>query len=479
MSIIENGKQQPLTEEIRQVYKQLCAAPRSIQVIRDEILLRADGAALIKALIRKCGSLRQFSEKVGCDRASLSTELSRNGVDYKNIWREGIVPGLELDDDIGEAAQDISRRDIRELQTYVDDLEVQLETTRNWYEQFGAIIGRIAAEHPPQIIKAPKYFVPDTEADEELAFIHTADFHIGELVRPSDTAGLSSYNFEIFQQRRQIFQNAIDRIINGMLRKVYPIKNCIITCLGDVVTGEDIFPKQMNRIDMPLMQQIFKGAIEIADMILFFCGMFENVWLYLVPGNHGRTQTTDVNTDIILYMFIAAYLRSQPNLHIVISDSGYCGIYIDKDTDFVPFDKDNDRTWNYLFTHGDAARGFMGIPYYGMDRMVRRLSESTRVVWDRVFAGHHHDRAEAARWTIIGAWPGGTEYSMGKMQAVSRPQQLLHGFHPKQGITWQFPIYLAEQPRLTKDSEETVGLYTPKSELMSLIPGPEAGANTT
>jgi len=101
---------------------------------------------------------------------------------------------------------------------------------------------------------------------------------------------------------------------------------------------------------------------------------------------------------------------------------------------------------------------------------VRRLSESTRVVWDRVFAGHHHDRAEAARWTIIGAWPGGTEYSMGKMQAVSRPQQLLHGFHPKQGITWQFPIYLAEQPRLTKDSEETVGLYTPKSELMDLIP---------
>jgi len=55
------------------------------------------------------------------------------------------------------------------------------------------------------------------------------------------------------------------------------------------------------------------------------------------------------------------------------------------------------------------------------------------------------------------------------MQAVSRPQQLLHGFHPKQGITWQFPIYLAEQPRLTKDSEKEPGLYTPKSELMELI----------
>ena len=147
--------EQPLTEEIRQVYKQLCAAPHPLLIIRDEILPRADGVALIKALIRKCGSLRQFSEKVGCDRGMLSTELRKNGVDYKNIWREGIVPGLELDDDVGKATQVTSQRDIRELQTYVDDLEIRLEDTRNWYEQFGAIIGRIVAENPPQGIEAP------------------------------------------------------------------------------------------------------------------------------------------------------------------------------------------------------------------------------------------------------------------------------------------------------------------------------------
>jgi len=42
--------EQPLTEEIRQVYKQLCAAPHPLLIIRDEILPRADGVALIKAL---------------------------------------------------------------------------------------------------------------------------------------------------------------------------------------------------------------------------------------------------------------------------------------------------------------------------------------------------------------------------------------------------------------------------------------------
>jgi len=453
-----------LSQEVRETYRRLCSAPKSIEVIKNEILPRAGGASLMRGLIRKCGSLRKLSDKIDCDRGTLAKYLRKYGVEYDDIQQkpEKTIQDNELDKNGAE----IETERIYELETYADDLELEIESLHNWYAQIGEVINGVVQDYPPQIVTPPQYYIPDTEADEELAFIHTADFHIGELVRPSDTAGLSSYNFEIFQQRRQIFQNAIDKIINGLLRQVFPIKNCIMTCLGDTTTGEDVFPKQMNRIDLPLMQQIFRGAVEIANMILFLSGMFEHLWLYLIPGNHGRTKTTDINTDIILYMFLAAYLRHQPNIDIVISDSDYCGIYIDKTLDFVPFDDDNDRTWNFLFTHGHGARRYMGIPYYGMDRMARRLAQSTGIVWDNIFAGHHHESAETENWTIVGSWVGGTEYSMGRMQAVARPQQLLHGFHPRQGITWKFPIYLGPQPQLTKDDEEIPGLYTPQSDLI-------------
>jgi len=55
------------------------------------------------------------------------------------------------------------------------------------------------------------------------------------------------------------------------------------------------------------------------------------------------------------------------------------------------------------------------------------------------------------------------------MQAASRPQQLINGFHPRQGITWSYPLYLAKQPRLTKESQDTPGLYTPASRFQHMI----------
>ena len=60
--------------------------------------------------------------------------------------------------------------------------------------------------------------------------------------------------------------------------------------------------------------------------------------------------------------------------------------------------------------------------------------------------GHFHTPSELAGVTtekfINGCWPGGTIYSMKGLGAANTPIQKLFAVHPKQGVTYRYPIRL-------------------------------------
>lgn len=254
------------------------------------------------------------------------------------------------------------------------------------------------------------------------------------------------------------------------MRKAYPLKKAFVVLLGDLVSGEDIFPMQPHRIDRSLVFQMVEGAVHLSRLLRRICGMFEQVFAFFIPGNHGRTKTTTLNTDFILYLLMQQRLANQDNLKIVLSDSDMCGVYLDQTLGLLDWPGDlRDRRWNYLLTHGHQTRGWMGVPYYGLDRLVQRISQTTGILWDHTFVGHHHTSADTDDWTVVGSWVGGTDFSVGRMQKASQPKQLIRGFNPRYGLTWSYPIYLGEKPGLTTESEQTPGVYTPHNRLVTIL----------
>lgn len=180
-----------------------------------------------------------------------------------------------------------------------------------------------------------------------------------------------------------------------------------------------------------------------------------------VPGNHGSTRTTTVNMDYVAYMMMATALAEQSNLEFFISETHYMGLHIDRNQDYLDFGE-CDRVWNFLLTHGNQAKSYVGLPFYSLEKMVRRYSSMTGILWDKMFVGHHHQDVPGPKnaWAVNGSWVGGTEYSQEKMQGSDQPCQRIWGFHPKRGLTWTYPIDLDDATRLEMRPNDQ-GIYTP------------------
>lgn len=330
----------------------------------------------------------------------------------------------------------------------------------NYYNLYRDIISTTVTEFPEVPLS---YQTPERPKsnDEELCILPISDTQIGSCVLPERLGGLAHYNVDVFDRRIEEYKRGVNSIVNEHLRLSYPIRTAIVMLLGDIIEGETIFPNQMAQLDLDLTSQIFNGALKVAEIIRWLSAQFDNVRVMAVPGNHGNVKGTTLNGDYISYLMMAQALTAQKNVEFFISETHYLGLYIDKNQDYLDFDG-HDRVWNFLLTHGHQAQSYNGLPFYSLERLVRKYSSMTGILWDKLFVGHHHQDVPGPRnaWAINGSWVGGTEYSQEKMQGNDQPCQRIWGFHPKRGLTWTYPIDLDKEVRLEMREGDN-GLYTP------------------
>jgi len=339
-----------------------------------------------------------------------------------------------------------------------DRLRKELDKFREAYAVLADIIHSEVRRLPP--VK-PRYKLPRTKSvDEELCMLHVADVHIGEWVRREQVAGLEEYNKDVFLERKERFQEGIESILNGHVRKTWPVKHCFLHMYGDMTTHEAIFEGQAFRIDQHLTEQIVWGAHQMADLVRFLASIFETVTVYEVEGNHGKTKGTTLNTDWLLYYIMNCALEEQANVTTNLSDGPYLGYFIDDTLGLLDYSKGGKR-WNTVICHGHQAKRYAGVPYYGLDRLKMRLDSLFGVVWDMMRVGHHHVEGRGQGWELVPSWVGATDYSIG-MGYASRPRQLMNGFHPRKGETWKFEIDLADKFNINEVAiEEGSNVLTP------------------
>jgi len=328
-------------------------------------------------------------------------------------------------------------------------LRGEIERLKLFYSQFQDLL--VSTLSPMPAIKFPKRM---QKGKVDHAIIQTiADIHGGEWVKKEETGTLSEYNYDIFLRRRDTFLDGFTNQLTDF-RRSYKVNTLYILGLGDWVTGEDVFHMQLARVDLSIGEQILLVAQEMARTILAMSEHFAHTEVLLQFGNHGKERNTTNNNDITVYMMVKMLLSQQENINIHISPSNFIAFTIGPDSKYVDFGEFK-RPYNYTVFHGQEANRYMGVPYYGITRAKSRFDQMVNQVSDFMFVGHHHVDAQMwdDHWGVTASWVGGTEYSIGKLQACSRPSQHFYTFSPKYGLGWNIQSYLDDEPTLAELNE--------------------------
>ena len=336
---------------------------------------------------------------------------------------------------------EVSRVEQERLRENFDkDLLAQLKRQKATTD---ALIEAIA-EIVPKVPKAevPRLSEPKTDGRAQTALLILSDIHIGQVVNSSEVQGLGGYNFQVFKQRKAALINAVRSIIRHH-QVAHPVKRLHIAWLGDNLEGDQIYPSQRLNIDLDLMQQVFGGVEELAEIPLSFLDLVDHIDNECVVGNHGRVgrkgdNKTYVNWDYVLYRTLQLKL----------------GLYEERIRWHIPesfFTTPEIEGWNWLFWHGDDVKSWAGIPWYGLQRAVGNWIQIFNHMgrrFDYAAVGHFHQEAKvdqaASEFFINGSWVGTNEYSL-RLRSANTPKQTLLFIHPVHGVTARYPVQL-ERP---------------------------------
>lgn len=358
----------------------------------------------------------------------------------RNNWR--LVARIE---DIGaqdfKALTAVIERQKKTIDRLSDVNEIIIETVR----------GAVAALPPfdPPSIK-PEH---DKKYPPETAVLDFSDAQIGSLVSKSSTGNLCSYNTDKFLKRIQTMTEKVTQITNIQRRGGIPVSTLSIHVLGDIVQGENVFPGQGFYLDAPLIEQVFKYSRQCIDLVFYpLAQIFEEVEIYCIPGNHGKQGRPgdahrSTNWDYVVYLFWREIMRFCKHVKFYISAAP-----------FLLYELYPDQI--HALVHGNQAKGWMGFPYYGIDRLHKNLTSLTGTYISYLHHGHHHQPAitdlHIGKKIGNGSIEGGSEYSVGDLVTANTPQQFYAGFN-KKGITWEYWLRLDEYPKLKPDQN---GIYT-------------------
>jgi len=276
-----------------------------------------------------------------------------------------------------------------------------------------------------------------------------SDIHYGEEVLTKETMGIGAYNKEICLRRMNKWQEKIvkfqeqDRLYHGL-------NELVLFVVGDIAAG-NFYPKQPWELDMNEIEQIFFAIEDLGSRLRELRTHFTHISVYWVPGNHRWNSKKDQAhwtwlPDFLIGRSLQMLLRNIEGIEFYISNSPKMVVQRGKKL--------------FCLGHGQDARSFVGIPYYGIDRVYRRLANLTKVLIDYYLIGHFHEAANLSGGAIFinGCVPGGSQLSINRMNVTSLPSQKIWMFHPREGVNRESNLWLDKAPELEADER---GILTP------------------
>jgi len=281
-----------------------------------------------------------------------------------------------------------------------------------------------------------------------------SDIHWGEKVDSIETMGLGHYDAAEAERRMNKLR---DKVIQFKREdeESHGLNHLVLYMVGDIVEGTGTFAKQIWNVDLNELEQIFSAADYLGSMIRYYRTIFQSVTVYCIPGNHRNNPKNDQShwswvPDYLVYETLKRSVSNLQNVDVFISSSPK--MVVQRGSKIV------------VLGHGNDAIRYQGVPYYGIDRVFRRLPNLFGIIPDYFLIGHFHEASDLRGEVIInGCVPGGSDLAITKLNITSRAEQKVWYFDDEHGINRMINVYLSDKVVLEKDEHN---IYTPHDRLL-------------
>jgi len=263
------------------------------------------------------------------------------------------------------------------------------------------------------------------------------DTHYGAVQVSSEIEGFGDFSPEICETRSMKF---IDEVINwtSLQRSNYLIDKAHVLVAGDLISG-DIHEELRVTNAFPVTQQVIGTARLLSSQISALQSHFAEVNVhFIVADNHSRltkkpqAKEEGINSFNYLVGAMAQVMLCQHNKVKFNIYPQYEAVV-------------NVEGRKYLLLHGHNIMGWMGVPWYSIERKVareaiKRFNKPDFTRFDKVIMGHWH-QAISTPYYWIGGSVSGTDAYDHKNGRHSEPSQSSWLVHPKHGefsrIDWK------------------------------------------
>jgi len=342
-----------------------------------------------------------------------------------------ITTELESFDDISkEAAPDIL---VVSLRNKVKALKAEIKGMEHIYGDLKAYFADLESAAVDLKIPSldPLYIAPGRRSRKTKcsAVLHWSDWHYGAVQVPDEIEFMGEFSPGILEARIQnLHADYLEWI--EVLRNGYALDELVIIDTGDNISG-DIHKELSVTNAFPAPVQSVKVGHFKGQQICQLAQHFKKVRVeFISADNHGRltqkpqAKQEGMNTYNYVVGFIARLVSvQQPNVEFNLHPGYTKSIQV--------------QNRRYLIAHGHAIRGWAGLPWYGIERMVgkeamARLNEPDYAKFHRAVMGHFHTPLSHP-WYLFGGSASGTDAYDHKAGRKSDPIQCGWFVHPDKG----------------------------------------------
>lgn len=274
--------------------------------------------------------------------------------------------------------------------------QIRQETRK---ESYSEMVKRIICENVEPTDLKVQYHTFNSNTD---LLVHLTDIHTGIEINTWN----NTFNQDILKERIEKFTSEILKI-----RDLHKSENCYLV-IGEILSGI-IHNNLRLQNNMDLMEQ-FKYVSElISAMLIRIANHFNNIYVYVTPGNHSRISPKKEdaldgeNMDVLLPFYLKARLQNIKNIDICENNI---------DSEIAMF---NIRGNNIFASHGhkDAPAS-----------VVQNFTMMFGIKPDIVLLGHRHlnglTTVYNAKVIESGCCSGTDQYAM-SIRKTNRPEQTI------------------------------------------------------
>lgn len=268
------------------------------------------------------------------------------------------------------------------------------------------------------------------------AVMHITDSHMGAVQEPSEIEGFNEFSPEICDARNMDFAQRFIKWVD-VQRKGYNINECTVLITGDLISG-DIHDELRITNAFPVPEQIVRASQSHAKQLAAVAPYFDKITVHFITeDNHSRLtkkpqakEAGKNNYNYVIAELIKSYISEHKNIEYNVYPMLEKVVQV------------NNR--NYLITHGHSIRGWMGVPWYGVERKVGKEAQSRlniimgdkekaeTIGFDKYIFGHFHTPFDAELYACGGSVSGTDAYDH-QAGRYSKPSQSAWLVHPDKG----------------------------------------------